>query len=380
MNTPHNIFRISPLAIATMLALSSCERRDLWVYGDQFKQVEIDVDWRNYDRNPQLYPHTPDPGGMTLWFFPRDGCTSYYYTTSEVRQYETYLSQGNYDALVIDYSPSEYGHQEFVGMEHAQTAKAQSTPSAYQPDSLPELYGPPCYAQPLPTNPNGLYTVSWQPEKMASDTLSNIHISTGRYDNYIPYQERDNYQSSLVLQHYDMKPAMIPWTIRVRIYIKGIYYLYMTQASIAGLADGYYLVQQQASDMPCLMALDDWEVHFTGDNVGYIAKSFLTWGIQNQRNPDTAEARISSSPTNRPAAQIRLNFRFLLRDRKTVRYYHFDVGNLIEAFNNDYTLRIDLGDDFEGMPDLPFVEAYSGMGFDGVVVPWEEGGSSEVGF
>ena len=104
------------MAVATMLMLStSCERRELWVYQDRFKQVELDIDWRNYFRNQQLYPNTPDPDGMTVWFFPRDGRKSFRYTTTEVRHYETYLSAGQYDGLVIDYSPEEYGHQEFIG-------------------------------------------------------------------------------------------------------------------------------------------------------------------------------------------------------------------------------------------------------------------------
>ena len=98
------------MAVATMLMLStSCERRELWVYQDRFKQVELDIDWRNYFRNQQLYPNTPDPDGMTVWFFPRDGRKSFRYTTTEVRHYETYLSAGQYDGLVIDYSPEEYG-------------------------------------------------------------------------------------------------------------------------------------------------------------------------------------------------------------------------------------------------------------------------------
>lgn len=370
---------IGAVAAAALLVLVAGCRRELWLYSDQFKQVELDIDWRNYDRDQQLYPHTPDPGGMTLWFFPRDGRTSYSYTTAEVRHYETYLSRGDYDALVIDYSPMEYGRQEFIGMDYANTAKVQSTASSYQPDSLVELFGPPCYAVALPNQRlSGNYTVSWQPEVIASDTLYGMHVNTGEYDNYIPYKDRNKYQSTLVHQLYNMEPVMIPWHMRVRVYIKGIYYLYQTQASIAGLADGYYLMQQQTSDTPCLLALDDWEVHVTGDNVGYVAKTFLTWGIQNQKNPFTTERQPGADYSDRPADQIRLNFRFLLRDRKTVRYYHFDVGNLVRVFNNEYALRIDLLDGFEGQPDLPEVDAVNGMGFDGIVVPWNDEDPADV--
>lgn len=376
-------------ALLLTLAVTGCERRDLWLYSDQFKQVEIEVDWRNYFRDQQLYPNEPDPGGMTLWFFPKDGRTSYSVTTSEVRHYETYLSKGEYDGLVIDYSPAEYGHQEFVGMDFAQTAKVQATPTSYQPDSLSELFGPECYAHPLPSiEPSGLYTISCEPENIASDTI-HMNVNTGKYEEYIPYEERKTYQSTLVHQLYQMEPLIIPWRMRVRVYIKGIYYLYQTKGSIAGLADGYYFMQDRTSDTPCLLALDDWEVYVTGDNVGYIVTTFKTWGVRGvsaHYDGPTVPTRgekaddVPSDGMSQAKNAIRLNLRFLLRDRQTVCNYHFDVGDLVRTFWNEYALRIDLPDDFDGQPDLPYVEAYNGVGFDGIVIPWEDGGEVDVTF
>lgn len=372
--------------LSVVLAVTGC-RRDLWVYQDNFKQILLDIDWRNYFRDTQLYPNTPDPDGMTVWFFPKDGRESYHYTTAEVRRYETYLSRGDYEALVIDYSPSEYSHQKFVGMDYASTAKVQSVDYPYQPDSLPELYGSECYAHPLPIQANGLCTLSWEPENMACDTIQFTAV-TGVYDKYIPYDERDTYQSTLTKQIFNLEPLIVPWQMRVRIYIKGIYYLYQAKASIAGLADGYYLMQDRTSATPCLMALDDWEVHVTGDNVGYIAKTFMTWGIQNTsvfyqgRHIEYGEKaeEVPDNLIDRPADEIRLNLRLLLRDRKTICTYHFDVGNMVREYWNEYALRIDLMDGFEGQPDLPYVDAYNGLGFDGLVVPWEDGGGADVTF
>ena len=372
-----------------LLMVTACERRDLWVFGDQFKQVELDVDWRNYFRDSQLYPNAPDPGGMTLWFFPKDGRPSYSYTTSEVRHYELYLSRGEYEGLVIDYSPAEYGHQEFVGMDYAETAKVQATPSSYQPDSLSELFGPQCYAHELPSKePTGLYTVSWEPEDIASDTI-HMDVNSGKYADYIPYEEKDDYQATLVHQLYQMEPLIIPWRMRIRVYIRGIYYLYQTQGSIAGLSDGYFFMRDRTSDVPCLLALDNWETYVTGDNVGYVALTFKTWGIRGTSNhydgpkvPTRGEKvdDVPSAGMQLAKDDLRLNLRFLLRDRQTVRYYHFDVGDLVRAYWNEYALRIDLEDGFEGQPDLPYVDAYNGMGFEGLVVPWEEGGEAEVEF
>lgn len=173
----------------------------------------------------------------------------------------------------------------------------------------------------------------------------------------------------------------------------------------AGLADGYYLVGCKSSDSPCLLQLDDWEVHLPDPAVdwhgttGYIAKTFNTWGPQGFENRNW-DCHVPQRPlegrqfegsiplsdyayeqlTQRDPRQIRINLKLLLRDRKTIKYYHFDVGNLVWVYRNEYALRIDLMDGFDGQPDLPYVEPYNGMGFDGVVVPWEDGEKVDVGF
>jgi len=397
-------------AAALMLLTTASCRRDLWVYQDNFKQVELDIDWRNYYRewgiNPNVQPAT-DPDGMTVWFFPKDGRESFRYTTAEVRHFEAYLSRGDYDGLVIDYSPEEYGHQEFIGMNYANTAKVQALPNSYQADSIPELYGEPCYGRALPKkNANGLYQIAWEPEDIANDTI-HFHVNTGEYDRYIPYEERDTYQSTLVKQLYKMEPLIIPWQMRIRIYIKGIYYLNKVEASIAGLADGYKLVDCVTSDTPCLLKLDDWEMHLdpkTDDyeaqgGLGYIAKTFKTWGPMNftNRNWDvhTPQRPLSNREYSTDAAidgysyeelsdrhtdEIRINLKLLLRDRRTILYYHFNVGNLINVFRNEYTLRIDLMNGFFGQPELPYVEAANGLGFDGIVVPWQDEEPRDVVF
>lgn len=368
--------------LLAVLGLSAC-RRELWVHKERFKQIVLDVDWRNYFRNSVLYPNMPDPEGMTVWFFPQEG-PSLSFTTTQVRQFETYLTKGPYQALVIDYSPQEYSHQEFVGMDYASTAKVQSVSYPYQANDFPELYGSDAYARELPKE--GSYcTLFWQPENMACDTES-FTANSGEYDTYIPYQERDTYQETLTQQIIGMEPIIVPWRMRVRIYIKGIYYLYETKASIAGLADGYYFMNDRTSSAPCLMALDDWEVYVTGDNVGYIAKTFMTWGVQNSsilyqgRHMEQGEKAevVPEDYSTRPADEIRLNLRFLLRDRQTVCNYHFDVGNMVRAFWNEYALRIDLMDGFEGQPDLPYVDAYNGMDIGGIVNPWEDEDPIEV--
>ena len=123
--------------------------------------------------------------------------------------------------------------------------------------------------------------------------------------------------------------------------------------------------------------------------LGYIAKTFRTWGPMNFENhnwsihepqrPVTNRVLEGGIPldafsyeqlSSRDANEIRVNIKCLLRDRTTVKYFHFDVANLTYVFRNEYAMRIDLMEDRDDIPTLPFVEAVNGMEFDGVVVPW----------
>ena len=354
--------RLSPVALLlfSMLVLTNCERRDLWVYGDQFHSLRVLVDWRDYEDK--------DPLGMTAYFFPDDpNLNPKHVITPDVNEWSGYLSAGPYTGVVFSYSPKEYSHQEFIGLDEASTAEVRLKPAAYQPDSLAELYGNASFYRELPSvQPTGLYTVMYEPQDMAVDTMR-MHIYNGEYDEYIPYEERESYQSTLVEQVYNAKPVSIIWKMRIRLYVKGIYYLDEVKASIAGLADGHYLARNENTDVACLMALDKWDVQVTGDNEGYIATTFNTFGLRSD-----AQTRTETT-TDFPAEGLRLNLRLLLRDKKTVLNYHFDIGDRILIVDDQLVLRVELNSDYTEHPDLPYVEALEGAGFGGVVVPWQDG-------
>jgi hypothetical protein len=372
-------FAVPAALLAVLLVTGSC-RRELWVYQDYFKNLLVVMDWRSYDRDAQLYPHSPDPEGMTLWFYPHDGRVSYRFTTTEVNHYPVYMSYGDYSILAIDNSPEEYNMQEFIGMDLASTAKVQATPYPYQGEVsdnavLDEtgLYSLDAYAHPLlRKQTNGLWTVAAIPEVMASD-VEEVHVNSGSYANYIPYKERNTYQTTLEQQEVHMTPLLVPWRMRVRIPIKGIHYLREVSGSIAGMADGYYLVEEHTSDDPCIHTLkEDWQYYVTGDNEGYIAFTFRTWGM---RNSLWSQYDDFSRPFRVDAAkdEVRLNLKVVLRDRKTVCYFHIDVGDQVWVYGNEYALSVDLRDVLKGddIPELPYVDAANGIDFDGVVVPWE---------
>lgn len=378
-----NLLVRAALALMLLVPATGC-RRQLWLYQDQFKQVQIQVDWRSYDRDKVLYPHTPDPDGMTLWFFPKDGRKSYRFTTSEVNRYDLYLAQGAYTGVVIDYSPEEYGMQEFLGMDYPNTARVQATPSVYQPQEQSDspLYGISAFDGSLSSRQvsTGFWTVANQPEPIASDTIQ-MNVLTGKYANYIPFEERNTYQASLVQQIYEMQPLLIPWHMRVRIPVKGVYYAYKIEGSIAGLADGFYLAENHTSLTPCLHQIDNWQLYVTGDNVGYVAATFDTWGL---RHHLWARYNRQGPPfkVDAPDNELRINLKFLLRDRKTTKFFNIDCGNQVWVYANEYALSVDLRDVLKDgdIPTLPYVDAVNGIDFDGVVVPWEDLEEFDVGF
>ena len=393
------------IVIIIAVALSSC-RRDLYVYGDEFHSVTLDVDWREYSDS--------DPDGMSCWFFPHDEKRQpSYVKTANVRHADLYLGHGDYTGVIIDYSPEEYSRQEFLGMDRASTARVVLTPASYQPDdsvNLSQLYGKECFHETLPiVRETGYYEVSNTAEMMALDTLENMHIKSGEYGDYIPYEVRDTYQSTLAVQKFSSVPATPIWRMRIRIFVKGLDYLWSTEASLAGLATGRYLALNKPTDEPCLISLTDWEIQRTGNNEGYISITFNNFGLRGSQHPyrsydneghditpnadgssrdyGNSRATTRSMPGNvvdwystrsvRPE-DLRLNLMFTLRDRATVLYYHYDVGEYVVSFDNQLVLRLELGPDFPNGPDLPYVDAYESAGFDAEVTPWEDGGNADV--
>ena len=435
--------------VFVLLMLASCERRELYVFGDEFRSVDLNVDWRRYaDR---------DPDGMTAWFYPlnTEGTVlsvlkPYRTTTAEVRRHELYLPGGRYQGVVIDYSPEEYSRQQFLDIDSLPAARVEATPSAYQPDSLTvagegvpaglsdevnwQLFGEPAwtdlqYPRPPVREESGLYTVASQPEQMALDTLDDKTVDRGLYGDYIPWKERDTYQSSITIKHLYSEPQSIVWQLRIRVWIRnGFNYLWQTPASISGLADGHFLPRDVITDQPCLLSIDGWELERTGDNEGYISATLTTFALRPETLQPDRELRSGNDVSERifsysrvgetepdygdPARwehyvrnclprDIRLNLSFVLRDHATVLNYHFNVGHYVVSWDNQLVLRIDLGPEFfdpdnphgaggeGGDPDnpgdgsgidLPYVDAYNGTGFGADVTPWEDMPPIDVSF
>ena len=421
------------MSIASFIAMlgivflfCSCERRELYVYGDEFHSVDLNVDWRQYaDR---------DPDGMTVWFYPLDDLAHgpYRMTTANVRHHELYLPGGHYQGVVIDYSPEEYSNQQFLDIDSISTARVEALPSAYQPDSMTvsgegvprglsdkvnkQLYGEPAWTDLHTSRPSlreetGLYTVACQPEQMGLDTLINKYVDHGLYGDYIPWRERDTYQSTIAITHLLSQPEAIVWKLHIRVWIRsGFNNMWQTHASITGLADGHFLARDVITDNPCLLGVEGWSYERTGEDSGYISATLNTFGlrpgsVQSDRVLHHSGTRTSgdTEPDYNDSnwwdyytglclpEELRLNLAFTLRDHATTLSWHFNVGHCAVSYDKQLVLRIDLGPDFfnaddpegaygkGGDPenptptiDLPYVDAYNGTDFGADVTPWDD--------
>ena len=368
--------------------LSAC-RRDLWVYTDQFRQVELVTDWTEA---------TERPGGMTWWFMNCDySARNYHGTTAEVTHSWLGLPRGQYDGVIFDYSPSEYSHQEFVNMTHADSALVRLRPSADQPGVNQHLYGEPAvpsYLTGIPHyTPTGMYQLAAEPEIMNADTIRGVTIVTGTDEDRILWKERDDYEASLTTQTLQAKPRPLVWQLRVVVHVRGIGYMNSVHGSVAGLADGCWLGPLRHTGSPCLQALDAWTRRSTGNNEGYITTTIRTFGLPDLLMPPSSALATRTGGTRADdqtddetqgahiqySERLQLNLQFLLRDEATIMNYHFDVGQDCITINDD-KLEVELVIPVDypgGIPDLPEVEAKGGTGFDADVTPWVDGGTAD---
>ena len=382
--TTHHRLHIALMLILLMLLLTAC-RRDLWVYTDDLHQVELVTDWSEA---------TEQPDGMTWWFMKDDHSGDYHSKTAEVTHTWLNVPRGLYSGVVFDYSPEEYSHQEFVGMDHIGNALVHILPSADQPEPDAELYGAPAVREFGPAisiyEPTGMYQVAAEPEIMNADTLHHVDIINGYSDTRILWDEADKYETGQEnVQTLYAYPKPIVWKLNVHVYIRGITYLGVATASVAGLTDGCWLGPLRHTSTPCLQRLDNWSrrrIVGTTEDVGVLSTVINTFGLQDLDMPTSpydarhASASSTSAPRRSEAEwseHLRLNLRILLRDKQTVLYYHFDVDSQWITVHEG-ELVVDIVIPIDVAPDLPYAEDADAAGFDATVTPWEDGGTADT--
>ena len=348
--------------LLAVLVLSGC-RRDLWVYTDEYRQVELYTDWSLCDSQPD---------GMTAWFFSEDlDGRNRRITTSDVNHAWLNLPRGLFTGIVFDWSPAEYANQEFVGMTRPDSALVRVRPAAVQPERDEDLYG----ARAVPSDvyvpivdSTGMHVLSVTPDPMCADTLKHVNIITGVEGDLIPWDTREEYEASLITQTFYCQPKPITWDLRIYIHIRGIQFMHSVEGTVAGLAEGTWLGSLQHTSSTCLHPLENWRVQPLNDSTSVLMTTIHTFGL-----PGKVSTRAEEEVTDIPS--LRINLRILLRDEETVLYFHFDVeAKDVTIIEEQLVARVEIPIEV----DLPYVDAKGSAGFDATVTPWEPGGHAEI--
>ncbi len=415
-------------AALTLLIVGACQRRELYVSGDEYYSMLLNVDWSDYD--------SKNPDGMTVWFYPLEngettndadvltnGTTApYVTTTANVTRHNLYLPNGRYQGVVINYSPAEYSRQTFHDLNDVHNASVRAATDGTQaadhvlPGALVSdaeqtaaraaLYGDSAWSDTQTSRAlkfdNGYYQLSQQPEAIGADTLHNRQINSGTgFGDYIPYKQRDSYQQTIQVNELTAVPHTLVWRTIVRVFIKdGLDNLWQTRATLTGLADGHYLARHVNTEQSTMVAIDEWSKEYTGADQGYITANISCFGLR----PSTIVNRDDYYPSDvtgkslydgqvcdwdayfgkvcMPGA-LRLNLIFVLRDQKTNVPRHFDVGGIVSTYDDQLVVEVEVTEDFEDdnggaiiFPDVtPYQDESAGFGAD--VEPWQDGGSAD---
>lgn len=370
------------LLALVLMTFTGC-RRDLYVFADNDKQIELITDWSLTAQKP---------GGMTWWFIRNDHSGyNRHETTAQVSHSWVGIAKGQYTGFVFDYSPAEYTHLGFVDMTEPETALMLLKASVDQPAVEDDLFG----AEGVPATmtdialsgtDNGMYLVSAVPENINIDTLKNVDIKTGSDGDYVPYEDRDSYQGSTTTQTLYARPQLGVWKLRVVVHVNGINRLYGIRGSIAGLADGCWLESMRPTSSRCLHSLDSWKVTVV-DSVGYVTAEQNCMGLPDADMPASplyARGGVQQPPTGDDAVYdklLRLNLRFLMRDRQTIVDYHYDLDDAeVKVIDEERIIVVTISGRHPNYPNLPFVNSDGSAGFDASVSEWEYGGRSDTTF
>lgn len=374
-HSPRRGLRHMLCAVGVLCVVCGACRRDLWVYTDEFCQVALHTDWSEA---------TETPGGMTWWFMSDDlSGINRHGTTADIAYTGLNMPRGRFSGVVFDYSPSEYSHVTFEGMTRPDSALVLLSPSADQPLPDDHLYGSlavPAYLDGVPQGASGMYSLAAEPEPMNADTLNHVLITAGIDEELIHWEDRDKYTGLAVEQHLHATPRPIIWTLCVRLPLRGASYMYSLTATVAGLADGCWLLPLRHTATPCLQLITAWQLQTPVDTVSYLSASINTFGLRDNampRSPRDARTQPSRADTGATPydQRLRLNLQFLLRDEATVLNYHYDITDQHITIDEDQLLiYVELPTDIPGgIPDLPAVDAKGTAGFDATVTPWADG-------
>jgi hypothetical protein len=202
------------------------------------------------------------------------------------------------------------------------------------------------------------------------------------YDDYISYGAGQEYVLEKVYEFPDT-----PWPMTVNVYltcrvkhrqsVRGI------EASLSGLADGFYLSRIVRTTEEATIEFDPKQWTFTAygddaDSLGYITNSTPSFGLPygkellSQRDSADNVLNLRIYLTNDSVMNLSYNV------GKNIRYITPEGREAEIRYREDlHNLRLEI--DLTDVINLPIIDNATGTGFDAIVVDWDDGGVIDVG-
>ena len=351
----------------TLLAtIVACDRRPLEVIVNNTVRVDVVARWRVV--YVDLYGSVPT--GMTVMVWGDDSRTPLVETTNEDRV-TLRLKEGNYRVLVYNQMEREFlPYMRFYNQTSYDNIMARNT--TYQSSTDGKTYTH--YPDPIGVAIDS-FTISDQ--MVIQDTV--IFMP---YDDYISYGAGQEYVLEKVYEFPDT-----PWPMTVNVYltcrvkhrqsVRGI------EASLSGLADGFYLSRIVRTTEEPTIEFDPKQWTFTAygddaDSLGYITNSTPSFGLPygkellSQRDSTDNVLNLRIYLTNDSVMNLSYNV------GKNIRYITPEGREAEIRYREDlHNLRLEI--DLTDVINLPIIDNATGTGFDAIVVDWDDGGVIDVG-
>ena len=352
--------------IIAVVAMAACDRRPLEVIVNNTVRVDVVARWRLV--YVDLYGSVPT--GMTVMVWGDDSRTPLVETTNEDRV-TLRLKEGNYRVLVYNQMEREFlPYMRFYNQTSYDNIMARNT--TYQSSTDGKTYTH--YPDPIGVATDS-FTISDQ--MVIQDTV--IFMP---YDDYISYGAGQEYVLEKVYEFPDT-----PWPMTVNVYltcrvkhrqsVRGI------EASLSGLADGFYLSRIVRTTEEATIEFDPKQWTFTAygddaDSLGYITNSTPSFGLPygkellSQRDSTDNVLNLRIYLTNDSVMNLSYNV------GKNIRYITPEGREAEIRYREDlHNLRLEI--DLTDVINLPIIDNATGTGFDAIVVDWDDGGVIDVG-
>lgn len=353
---------IRPISLICLISLllSSCERRPLEVYYEPAAIVRVELDWLDH--------FGQKPNGMLMLIY--DANDSIYKAvgpTSEVEAQTLTLGVGTYKLVFCSYPDMEtYSFQRLGNHFHASARSSLFKGHKYdywetdKESEAPEDIGA------------AVDTITITPEMVNGDLQ------------FIDYRDRNNHGSDTVNYVFYEVPDPMTVTLYVRAKVKRRHSIKSIDATISGMADGFYLsrIDRTTERATLFMPNEDWQKEKYGaekDSMGIISTKIASFGL-----PHGKELL-----AERDSADNVLTFHFVLVN-DSVKDISFKVGKDIRYLTpegreaqirkrqdlHDLKIELDLSEIIV-MPPTPVTR--NGQGFDAIVDDWDDGGTYDLG-